>query len=89
MKKLFMLVLIAAVVGMGLGVLNAQAGEHPSSEHPTSAEAVSDHPVQADAVSDHPSTGKAAKAVSDHPSAGKAASDSSSSGKSTCGASCN
>ncbi|MHC4708088.1 MAG: hypothetical protein ACYS8I_13500 [Planctomycetota bacterium] len=53
-KKIFMLVLIVAVVSLGL-IGCKKKSEHPTGDHPSS-----DHPSKEDATKEHPS--------SEHPS---------------------
>jgi hypothetical protein len=58
LKKLFVLVLVAAVVSLGLaGCKNGPehpTGEHPSSEHPTEETSTEEHPSDEHPSSEHP-----------------------------------
>jgi hypothetical protein len=58
LKKLFVLVLVAAVVSLGLaGCKNSHehpTGDHPSSEHPTEETSTEEHPSSEHPAGEHP-----------------------------------
>ncbi len=62
MRKVFVLVLVAAIVSLGFmgckdnGEHEHPAGEHPKSEHPTEEGSKSEHPTEEGSTSEHPAS---------------------------------
>jgi hypothetical protein len=55
-KMVFVLVLIAAVVSLGLAGCKSEhpSGEHPSSEHPSKEHPSEEHPSEEHPAGEHP-----------------------------------
>ncbi len=54
MKKLLILIFIAAIVTLYVMNCKVQGGEHPSSEHPKADVSTEEHPKAEDPKSEHP-----------------------------------